>query len=127
MNSEGLEHRDSLYRNVSSCIRKAIQLLGLKLYAPDNEYAHGLTSISTGGDFPPQELIDYLKRERKIMITGSFGEIRERVFRIGHMSRKQCIKVNLENLINGIAQFLKSKGISAPVDEAISVFDDIQG
>jgi len=122
MKSEGLQNRYSLYRNVSSCMRNAIQMLGLKLFAPLNGYAHGVTSVSTGGYFHPQELIDYLKKEHNIMITGSFGEIRESVFRIGHMSRKQCMKKNLTNLINGIALFLKLKGISVPVDEAISAF-----
>ncbi|MGQ9616265.1 MAG: pyridoxal-phosphate-dependent aminotransferase family protein [Spirochaetota bacterium] len=116
---EGIEARQKLYLRVSEKLRKAVSALGLKPYAPDGYYAHGLTAVSTEGKFDPADLIKYLREEAGIQITGSFGEIKSHVFRIGHMSRKQCQISNLISLTGSIACFMASCGIDVSSNIAL--------
>jgi len=117
--TEGISSRQKMHKEISSRFRKAISELGLKLYAKENQCAHGLTAVSTDGKFEPSELIIFLKKKLGIQISGSFGEIKNHVFRIGHMSRKQCLNVNFISLLNGIAFFMKKSGINASIEKAI--------
>jgi len=116
--SEGIISRQNMYRKTSSKLRKSISALGLQPYAPEYGHAHGLTAVSTTGIFKPSDLVVFLKKEMGVQIAGSFGDIQELVFRIGHMSRKQCRNINLMSVLTGIALFMESKGIKAPLDEA---------
>jgi alanine-glyoxylate transaminase/serine-glyoxylate transaminase/serine-pyruvate transaminase len=118
---EGVKNRNEMYKDVTKRLRKALGALGLKLFSPDAQAAHGLTAASTNGKFDPSRLVDYLKEIFGIQITGSFGSIKSEVFRIGHMSRKQCRMENLVTLINGVALFMKSCGQSVSMDEAVSI------
>jgi len=119
MEKEGITARQNLYLKVSDRLRKAVLGLGLKPYAPEDNHAHGLTAVSTEGKFDPTNLIKYLREEAGIQIAGSFGEIKSHVFRIGHMSRKQCQTVNLMSLISSIACFMASQGIDVSFNMAL--------
>lgn len=119
MEKEGITARQNLYLKVSDRLRKAVLALGLKPYAPEEHHAHGLTAVSTEGKFDPANLIKYLREEAGIQIAGSFGEIKSHVFRIGHMSRKQCHIVNLMSLISSIACFMASQGIDVSFNIAL--------
>lgn len=117
--AEGISSRQKMFIDVSTRVRKALLALGLRLYAPEGQYSHGVTAASTGGKFDPSEMVTFLKNKVGIQISGSFGDIKSHVFRIGHMSRKQCGRINLITLINGIALFMKSKGLSVPLEKAV--------
>jgi aspartate aminotransferase-like enzyme len=119
--TEGLSSRQEVFENVSNRLRRALLVLGLGLFAPEGRHAHGLTAVETGGKIDPSELIVFLKNKVGIQITGSFGELSSHVFRVGHMSRKQCSSVILVSLLNGIALFMKSKGVKAPLAEAVGL------
>jgi aspartate aminotransferase-like enzyme len=111
MEAEGMESRQRTYLEASSRFRGALRSLGLELFAPEEHSAHGLTAVSSRGLFSPGECIEFLKEELGIQITGSFGELADHVFRIGHMSRKQCSHRNLLAVISGIYLFMQSKGL----------------
>jgi alanine-glyoxylate transaminase/serine-glyoxylate transaminase/serine-pyruvate transaminase len=118
--AEGLSVRQQMYKGVSLRLRKAFHVLGLGLYASEGHHAHGLTAVTTQGKFDPEDLITYLKARFGIQITGSFSELKSFVFRIGHMSRKQCSIVNLTAVVNGIALYMKSVGLEVPLETALS-------
>ena len=120
--TEGLSARQRFFEDISRRLRSALRSFGLELYAPEGHHAHGLTAASTGGKFDPLELLDYLKKAAGIQISGSFGDIKSHVFRIGHMSRKQCGNIILISLLNGIAVFMESKGLKVPLKKAVETF-----
>jgi alanine-glyoxylate transaminase/serine-glyoxylate transaminase/serine-pyruvate transaminase len=120
LEAEGVSARQRRYEDVSKRLRKALPALGLGLYAPEGQYAHGLTAVTTEGKFHPDDLINYLKARFGIQITGSFSELKSFVFRIGHMSRKQCTMISLTSVLNGIACFMLSVGIKVSLEEACS-------
>jgi len=117
--SEGVLLRQKMYEEVSGRFRKALLELGLDLYVPNGHHAHGLTSVSTNGKFSPSDLVMFLKNKQKIQIAGSLGEPGESIFRIAHMSRKQCENANLISVINGIALFMKGLGLQVSVEKAV--------
>lgn len=122
--SQGIDSRRRMHREASARLRNAMSALGLRPLAPESCSAHGLTAISTEGAFPPAELINYLKEKMNIQITGSFGELAERVFRVGHMSRVQCRRGNLLGVLNGVALFMLERGLKVSVREALRAFQD---
>jgi aspartate aminotransferase-like enzyme len=120
--TEGLSARQRFFEEISGRLRRALHLFGLELFAPEGHHAHGLTAASTGGKFDPLELLGYLKKAVGIQISGSFGDIKSHVFRIGHMSRRQCSNIILISLLNGIALFMESKGLKVPLKNALEAF-----
>jgi aspartate aminotransferase-like enzyme len=121
---EGLGVRQSMYMKAAGQMRRALSALGLETLVTDEAAAHGLTAASTRGMFAPNEAVHYLKKRFGIQITGSFGSLADHVFRIGHMSRKQCTRRNLMNVISAIYLFMKSKGLEASMEEAAGSFVD---
>ncbi|HEB30655.1 MAG TPA: alanine--glyoxylate aminotransferase family protein [Spirochaetes bacterium] len=119
--TEGLSFRQRMFGEISSRLRKALLSFGLEMYAPEGHHAHGLTAASTGGKFDPSDLLGYLKKTVGIQISGSFGDLKSHVFRIGHMSKKQCSNIILVSLLNGIALFMRSRGLKVPLEEAVGM------
>jgi len=119
LGSEGVQARQRFYRDISRSFRASIGHLGLKPFAAEGENAHGLTAISTGGKLNPSSLIEYLKERFHIQITGSFGQVQDHVFRVGHMSRRQCDPANLITLVTGIALFMKNQGLPVSLQDAL--------
>lgn len=116
---EGIDSRQSMYREVSERLRSSVSALGLKPYAPEGHCAHGLTAVSTESKFDPLHLIKYMREVVGIQIAGSFGELKPLVFRVGHMSRKQCRTANLMSVISSIACFMSSRGIEVSCEVAL--------
>ncbi len=121
MFEEGLEVRQQLYRNVSDRFRKAVNALGLSPYPQEGDQAHGLTSVSSGGKFDPGELVTYFRSDHKILISGSFEDLKKDVFRIGHMSTEQCREKNILKVVDVIGRFLTLKGVSADTKRAAEI------
>jgi len=120
LEKEGIHTRQRFYREVSHKFRSSIRLLGLKPFAADGENAHGLTAITTEGKLNPSLLINYLKKHFHIQITGSFGQMQDHVFRVGHMSRRQCDPANLINLMTGIALYMRDQGHPVSIEDALN-------
>ena len=82
--SEGLEARWSRHREVAERLRKGLRDLGLKLFVPDEIASHGVTSV-VAPNGKASELLAYLRERYALLLAGSLGELRGKVFRIGHM------------------------------------------
>jgi len=118
--AEGLNERQRMFKDISERFIKALTVLGLELFPNKNNHAHGLTAVTTKGLFAPADVVDFLRKTLNIQIAGSFGELKPHVLRIGHMSKKQCETIYLVGILNGIALFMKSLGLKASIDKAIS-------
>lgn len=119
--NEGIENRLAMYKDVSERIIKSIKALGLGLFVPEGHSAHGLTAVSTLGKFQAPEFIEFLKEKFQIQIGGSLEkDMKPLVFRIGHMSTKQCLNRNLAAVIAALGTFMKTKNIDVQIDKALS-------
>lgn len=121
MFEEGLDSRQQLYKGVSDRFRKAVSALGLSPYPQEGDQAHGLTSISTEEKFDPAELVTYFRTDHNILISGSFGDLKKDVFRVGHMSTEQCREENIARVVDVIGQFLALKRIKADKKQAADI------
>jgi alanine-glyoxylate transaminase / serine-glyoxylate transaminase / serine-pyruvate transaminase len=122
LEAKGIENRLALHRNVSSKVIKSIKLLGLDTLIPENQIAHGVTVVNTLGKFYASDFVQFLKDRFEIQIGGALDEkAKPVIFRIGHMSEKQCQVRNLISVISALGIFMKSKGIKVQIDDAIAV------
>ena len=120
LETKGIENRLSLHRSVSSKLIKSIRLLGLDTYIPENHIAHGLTAINTLGKFYAPDFVGFIRDKYAIQIGGSLDDkMKPVVFRIGHMSEKQCETRNLISVISALGVFMQSKEINIPIGDAI--------
>ena len=118
--NEGAHNRLAMYKNVSSKLVKAIKSLGLDLFVQEGHNAHGLTAVSTLGKFLAPEFIEFLIEKFQIQIGGSLEkDMKPIVFRIGHMSTKQCLSRNLIAVISALGIFMKTKNIDIQIDKAL--------
>ena len=119
MEAQGVPRRLREQEEATARLRSALQSLGLTPYVGEGHHAHGLTSLSVGGTFAASELVTFLKQRLHIQIAGSLGELKDSVFRIGHMSRAQREPRNLAGVVSGIALFMESKGLKPDLHQAL--------
>lgn len=122
---EGRENRLERQMSTAAAFRRAVRRLGLNPYVPDERCAHGLTAVATEGEFDPPELVGYLKQAYHTQIAGSLGELKNVIFRIGHMSRAQRDSRNLTNVIAGIGMFMRSRKLACDLEGALQEIVDI--
>jgi alanine-glyoxylate transaminase / serine-glyoxylate transaminase / serine-pyruvate transaminase len=116
----GIENRLALHKNVSGKLIKSIKLLGLETFIPQEHIAHGLTAVDTMGKFYAPDFVSFIKEKFSVQIGGALeDDIKSVVFRIGHMSEKQCETRNLVSVISALGVFMQSKGLNVPVGGAI--------
>jgi len=117
---EGMENRHRNFLDATRRVRRAFSALGLEPLVNESTCAHGLTALSTRERFEPAQLIAFLEEHTGIRIAGSFGDLKSHVFRVGHMSRKQCLTFNLAALISSIGIFMQHAGLQPEVDRALA-------
>jgi aspartate aminotransferase-like enzyme len=117
---EGIDKRIRKLKEVSDRFRRAVRALGLETFIPDGLESHGLTTVTTLEKFNASECIAFIKKEFGIQVGGSLGKNGAVLFRVGHMSPKQYQLRNLVSVLNGIALFMRSKGIKADLGSAVS-------
>jgi len=81
---EGLENRFQHHRETTAQLRQGLRNLGLELYVPDESASHGVTAV-IGPEGKVEELLAYMRQQHKLLLAGSLGELKGKVFRIGHM------------------------------------------
>ncbi len=123
MERDGIENRVNMFREVSRRIIKAVRMLGLDLFVPESFTAHGLTAVNTLEKFDASEFTEFLKQKFRIQVGGSLDkDMKSTVFRIGHMSTKQCLDRNLLSVIGALGAYMRTKNIKVDLEGALSVF-----
>lgn len=106
--AEGLENRIQRYSRLAKQLRDGIQSLGLRLFASEDYLSPVLTGVMSPDGIPSSRLVSYLLNECGIKITGGFGdEMKERIFRVGHMG-PTLTEADMDLLLGGISAFLRT-------------------
>ena len=82
--SEGLEERYSRHRRITSSLREGLTVRGFEPLIPAEEASHGVTAVASKGR-DVDALLKYLRQEKGLLLAGSLGELKGKVFRMGHM------------------------------------------
>ncbi len=105
--AEGLDHRFQRYHDLARRLRDGIRELGLRLYAPEDKIAPILTAVYSPDGVPSSQIVNYLAANHEIRISGGFGEeLRDKIFRIGHMGGA-ITGADIDAVLTGLAAFLK--------------------
>jgi len=101
---EGLEARFRRHREVAEYLRGGLRDLGLELFVPDEIASHGVTSVVAPAG-KAGELRAYLREQHGILLAGSLGELRGKVFRIGHMG-PTATQETTDNILHALSSAL---------------------
>ena len=88
---EGLEQRWERHHRLALATRAAMQALGLSLFAAPEVLSDTITSVTS--PVPSGELTKRVREEHKIIIAGGQDELKDKIFRIGHMGTCQLAQV----------------------------------
>lgn len=84
--ADGIEARLRRYTALAMRLRNGVRGLGLKPFTPDERLAPVLTAINCPEGFTSGEIVRYLYERCGIRISGGLGpELKDRIFRVGHM------------------------------------------
>jgi aspartate aminotransferase-like enzyme len=82
--SEGLKRRFARHRSVTERLRQELREIHLKPYIPDEIASHGVTAV-LGPEGHIDELLIHLRNRHGLLLAGSLGPTKGKLFRIGHM------------------------------------------
>lgn len=90
--AEGLSTREERHRSVCLHLRRTLESMGFEMCLSDAHTAHGLTAIQAHPEVPVADLLQAVKDHDRIMMAGSLGELKGKIFRIGHMGPSATIE-----------------------------------
>ena len=103
--NEGLESRFERHRKITQQLRQGLRKIGFTPYVPDEIASNGVTSV-LGPERKVDELLAYVRKQEGILLAGSLGALKGKVFRIGHMGPGAT-----EEAVNSVLSALK-KGLN---------------
>lgn len=83
--SEGLECRIERTRQTARRVREALRGMGFSMFVSDAHASPITTAVHAHPDLPVPALLDALREQYGIYISGGLGELATKIFRIGHM------------------------------------------
>lgn len=104
---EGIFERHS---RIGEAARKAIEAAGLKLYLK-NGYSNTVTVFEVPEGTTAEAIIDTVKNDFGILITGSFGFLQGKVIRLGHMGNNANVD-DMTELMAALDKTFEKLGIT---------------
>ncbi len=82
---EGLEQAFDRHVRLGRACREGAKAMGLELFSPDDDRSAVVTAIRTPDGVDSSEIVSTLRDRHGITIATGQGELKERLFRIGHI------------------------------------------
>lgn len=106
---EGVPNRLQRYQRLARRFRGGLRDLGLQLFVAEEHLSPVLTGIVSPDGIPSSTIVNFLLDEYGIKISGGFGdEMRERIFRVGHMG-PMISEHDIDAVLEGVGAFLKRR------------------
>jgi alanine-glyoxylate transaminase / serine-glyoxylate transaminase / serine-pyruvate transaminase len=102
--SEGIEVRQERYRDLALRLRRGLRRIGMVPYTPDNLMAPVITAAEGPQGVPTGWIVDYLSTVHHIKIAGGLGVLKDKIFRIGHMS-PNLAQADIDEVVEALAGF----------------------
>ena len=81
----GLESRFELHRLLGKACREGIKAMGLELFSPDDDSSAVVTAVRMPEGFDSTDLVRALRDRFGITIANGQGDLKGKIFRIGHI------------------------------------------
>jgi alanine-glyoxylate transaminase/serine-glyoxylate transaminase/serine-pyruvate transaminase len=101
---EGIPQRMERYAQLAILLRGGLRRIGFELYTPDELMCPVLTASYGIKGVPTSRIVSYLADVHQIKIAGGLGELKDKIFRIGHMSPTVTQK-EIDQVVNALGQF----------------------
>jgi len=101
---EGLDARFKRHHKIARELRQGLREIGFTPYVPDGIASNGVTSV-LGPEGKVDELLAYVQKQEGILLAGSLGALKGKVFRIGHMgpsASEEAVNSVLSALAKGL-------------------------
>jgi alanine-glyoxylate transaminase/serine-glyoxylate transaminase/serine-pyruvate transaminase len=104
LQAEGLPARLARYEALALRLRRGLRAIGMPPYTPDEGLAPVVTAAYGPPGVPTSRIVEYMAREHHIKIAGGMGELRDQVFRIGHMSAS-LTEADIDEVVQKLSLF----------------------
>lgn len=115
---EGLENRFQRHERVSSFLRQGLQNIDFELFPEVGYYSSTVTSVKADPRISVGQLLEFLKENFEIKIAGSPGELKGKIFRIGHMGPGATLD-SVIPLLFAIEEALRDAGVRVEVGQSL--------
>jgi len=83
---EGLETTIAFHRRAARACRAGVTALGLELWPRSESYAANcVTAVRVPAGVAVPEILSHVRERYGVMLSGGYGELKERLIRLGHM------------------------------------------
>jgi alanine-glyoxylate transaminase/serine-glyoxylate transaminase/serine-pyruvate transaminase len=103
---EGIENRYKRFETLARKLRAGLTAIGMPPMTPENLLNPVLTAAYGPEGVPTSQIVQYLAREHKIIISGGLGDLKDKTFRIGHMS-PIVSEADIDLVLNALSQYPK--------------------
>lgn len=103
---DGLDNRLRRYERVAARLRSGLREIGMNPVVDDSLMTPVLTAAYCPPGITSGELMKYMETEHGIKITGGFGELKQKVVRIGHMG-VMVTEEDVDRLLAALRQYIE--------------------
>lgn len=116
---EGLDSRWARHRRVAGGLKAGVTSMGLGMLPEDAWWLPSLNAVCVPDGVDAGRAIRTLLTEHGIEISGGFGPLAGKIFRIGCMGHS-CTPGNVLTLLTALAQVLEGEGVRTDVDQGLA-------
>lgn len=109
----GLEAHYNRHIQAAQIVRSGLVRLGFEMFTTEAHTSPLLTAVRGLPGMDIDDLRRYLVEEWHIMISGGLADLRDKVFRVGHIGKAASTEYS-ERLLQGIEAYLQLRGYSVP-------------
>jgi len=121
--AEGLPNVYRRHHQMGEATRAAMQALGLALFA-DPEYASDVvTAVQSPEGLDSAQLVDQVRDEHNILISGGQSELKGKIFRIGHLGYAGLS--DIRRTVKAVAASLARLGYQCSMDAALQAIEEV--
>lgn len=116
---EGLDSRWARHRKVAGGLKAGVEAMGLGMLPEDSWWLPSLNAVRVPDGVNAARAIRTLLTEHGIEISGGFGPLAGKIFRIGCMGHS-CTPGNVLTLLAALARVLEGEGQRTDVDRGLA-------
>jgi aspartate aminotransferase-like enzyme len=122
LKAEGLQQVFKRHQRLSHATRKAIQSLGLDLYAKESP-SNAVTAILSPPGIDGQMIYKILREKYGITAAGGQGKARGKIFRIAHLGYSD--RFDVITAVAGVEMVLKEMGYPIKLGTGVAVAEEL--
>lgn len=101
---EGIDKRMERYQSLAMRLRNGLRRISMTPYTSDEMMAPVITAAFGPIGVPTSKIVSYMADVHRIKIAGGLGDLKDKVFRIGHMS-PIVSEMDIDRVVDALASF----------------------